>query len=66
MADTLQALIQDTDLVAITFRQTLAPVEGPGTPIFPATCPAPERGQHRFDTPLYHQPNQGWHPGRRH
>lgn len=51
MADTLKALIQRTDLVAITFRQTLAPVEGPDTPIFPATYPAPERGQHRFDTP---------------
>ena len=51
MADTLKALIHDADLVAITFRQTLAPVEGPDTPIFPATYPAPERGQHRFDTP---------------
>jgi len=45
VADTLKALIQQTDLVAITFRQTLEPVEGPDTPIFPATYPAPERGQ---------------------
>lgn len=51
MADTLKALIQKSDLVAITFRQTLEPVEGPDTPIFPATYPAPERGQHRFETP---------------
>lgn len=51
MADTLKTLIQQSDLVAITFRQTLEPVEGPDTPIFPATYPAPERGQHRFDTP---------------
>jgi CRISPR-associated protein Csb1 len=51
MTDTLKALIETTDLAAITLRQTLIPVEGPGTPIFPATYPAPERGQHRFETP---------------
>ena len=51
MTDTLKTLIDQADLVAITFRRTLAPVEGADTPIFPATYPAPERGQHRFDTP---------------
>jgi len=51
MTAILKSLIDQPDVVAITFRQTLAPVEGPGTPIFPATYPAPERGQHRFDTP---------------
>jgi CRISPR-associated protein Csb1 len=55
MADTLKALIHDADLVAITFRQTLAPVEGPGTPIFPATYPPPKQGKstgpHLFGTP---------------
>ena len=50
-ADLFTDLIRQTDLAAITFRQTLVPVEGPGTPIFPATYPAPERGQRRFDTP---------------
>lgn len=51
MAEILKTLIRQTDLVAVTFRRTLTPVEGPQTPIFPATYPAPERGQHRFDTP---------------
>jgi CRISPR-associated protein Csb1 len=55
VADTLKTLIQQSDLVAITFRQTLEPVEGPDTPIFPATYPQPKQGKgtgpHRFDTP---------------
>jgi CRISPR-associated protein Csb1 len=51
MSDTLKSLIDQTDVVAVTFRQSLVPLEGTYTPIFPATYPAPERGQHRFDTP---------------
>jgi CRISPR-associated protein Csb1 len=51
MADIIKALIDQSDLVALTFRQTLVPIEGADTPIFPPTYPAPERGQHRFDTP---------------
>jgi CRISPR-associated protein Csb1 len=51
MTDILKHLIETTDLAAVTLRQTLVPVEGPETPIFPATYPAPERGAHRFDTP---------------
>ena len=46
MSDTLKSLIDQTDVVAVTFRQSLVPLEGPYTPIFPATYPAPERGQH--------------------
>jgi CRISPR-associated protein Csb1 len=51
MNEILTSLITQPDAVAVTFRQTLVPVEGKDTPIFPATYPAPERGQHRFDTP---------------
>ena len=46
-----KSLMASPELVALTFRQKLEPVEGPGVPIFPPTYLAPERGQHRYDTP---------------
>jgi CRISPR-associated protein Csb1 len=51
MSTLLNTLIETPRLMAVTFRQQLAPLEGRDVPIFPATYPAPERGTHRFDTP---------------
>lgn len=51
MPASIKSLVADSGLVALTFKQELDSVEGPGVPIFPPTYPAPERGQHRFGTP---------------
>ena len=52
MPTTMQELIADTTIVAITLRQQLEPVNGRGVPIFPPTYPSNrERRSHRFDTP---------------
>jgi CRISPR-associated protein Csb1 len=47
----LQPIATDPDVVAITMRRTLAPLDGPDVPVFPATYPAPEKGKHRLDSP---------------
>ena len=57
MTMTIQSLIKDPSIAAISFRQVLEPVEGRGTPIFPPTYPAPEKAKHRLDTP--YTVNQG-------
>ena len=51
MSLSIRELVADAEIVALTLRQTLEPIEGPDVPVFPPTYPAPERGQHRFDTP---------------
>lgn len=51
MPVSIRSLVANSGLVALTFKQKLKSIEGPGVPIFPPTYPAPERGQHRFDTP---------------
>ncbi|NEX19071.1 type I-U CRISPR-associated protein Cas7 [Thiorhodococcus mannitoliphagus] len=47
----LSTIITTPEIVAITMRRTLAPLDGADVPIFPPTYPPPERGQHRFETP---------------
>lgn len=47
----LTTTIATPEIVAITLRRILAPLDGADAPVFPPTYPAPERGQHRFDTP---------------
>ena len=52
MSPSIQDLIADNTIVAITLRQTLEPVEGRDVPVFPPTYPPNrERKTHRFDTP---------------
>ncbi len=51
MPVSIKSLVANSGLVALTFKQKLDSVEDAGVPIFPPTYPAPERGQHRFDTP---------------
>lgn len=51
MNSLIRDLVNDVSTVALTFRQLLEPIEGRDVPIFPPTYPAPEKGQHRFDTP---------------
>lgn len=51
MPVSIKSLVANSGLVALTFRQKLDSVEGPGVPVFPPTYPAPERGPHRFGTP---------------
>ena len=51
MSMSIKELVADTEIVALTFRRTLEPIDGPDVPVFPPTYPAPERGSHRFDTP---------------
>ena len=52
MTPSLHALIADSTLVALTFRQPLASVEASDVPIAPPTYPpSRETGAHRFATP---------------
>ena len=52
MSVSMNSLVSDTRMVALTFRQVLQPVEGPDVPIFPPTYPvAEESGGHRFGSP---------------
>ena len=51
MSASIKSLVANSEIVALTFRQKLEPIEGPDVPLFPPTYPAPERGSHRFDTP---------------
>lgn len=52
MSPSIEELIADTTVAAITLRQTLEPLEGRDIPVFPPTYPPNrERRTHRFDTP---------------
>lgn len=51
MPASIKNLVANSEILALTFRQRLEPIEGPDVPVFPPTYPAPEREQHRFDTP---------------
>lgn len=51
MSESITSLVANSEIVALTFKQKLEPLEGFESPIFPPTYPSPERGQHRFDTP---------------
>jgi len=44
-------LIRDSQIVALTVRQSLEPVEGRDVPLFPATYMKPDGGKHSYDTP---------------
>lgn len=47
----LKTIITNPQLVAVTMRRALVPLDGTDVPVFPQTYPPPERGPHRFDTP---------------
>lgn len=47
----INRLVADREVVALTFKRKLESIDGPGVPIFPPTYPAPKDGPHRFDTP---------------
>jgi len=48
----MEHLLADTDCVAVTLHQPLAPMEGWALPVFPPTYPAPDKQSgHRHDTP---------------
>ena len=49
MPASIKNLVANSEILALTFRQRLEPIEGPDVPVFPPTYPAPERGQHRFE-----------------
>ncbi|MDE0702957.1 MAG: type I-U CRISPR-associated RAMP protein Csb1/Cas7u [Rhodospirillaceae bacterium] len=52
MSVSINSLVADTRVVALTFRQVLEPVEGPDVPIFPPTYPvAEDNGGHKFNIP---------------
>ncbi len=51
MSVSIKSLVSNSEIVALTFKQKLEPIDGPDVPVFPPTYPAPERGKHRFDTP---------------
>ncbi len=51
MTESIKSLVAHQDVIALTFRQNLESIHGPDAPVFPPTYPAPERGQHRHDTP---------------
>lgn len=52
MTPSIHAVMADSAIVALTFRQPLASVEAPEVPVAPPTYPpARESGAHRFDTP---------------
>lgn len=52
MLMSIRELVADAEVVALRFRQTLEPIDGPDVPVFPPTYPPHrERGNHRFDTP---------------
>ena len=52
MPASIQDLIADPDIVALTFRRRLEPLEGPDVPVFPPTYPvAKDARTHRHDTP---------------
>ena len=52
MPISINQLVADAGIVAVTFRQELQAVDGPDIPIFPPTYPAPkDGGKHKFETP---------------
>ena len=52
MPISIESLVADPEIVALTFKRKLESVDGPDAPIFPPTYPASkETGKHRFDTP---------------
>lgn len=51
MSMSIKKLVANSQIVAMTFKRKLEPIDGWDVPIFPPTYPAPESRPHRFDTP---------------